>query len=474
MKQLNKHLKKVKRIHFVGIKGVGVAPLAIYAKQAGVIVSGSDIEDEFITDLPLKEAGISWTVGFDSKDLPDKLDLVIATGAHGGMTNSQVAEAKKRGIAVWMQGEAVGKFMEDFFGISVTGCHGKTTTAGMLATLLVKSGLDPSYIVGSGTIRPLGAAGHKGRGRYFIAEADEYANEPTFDKTPKFLYQDPKMIILTNIDFDHPDLFNSIDQIRESILKFLQKLGKDGVAIVNGDDSQIQKILPQIGAKVITFGTTPKNDFYLARVGTIPGKTTLNIINKNVSLGEFLLSLPGVHNAKNALAVVVAALELGISVDKIKQYLPVFAGAKRRFELVGKLKSGAQVYDDYAHHPKEITETLLSVKQWFPKSRITVIFQPHTYSRTKALFIDFIHAFSQADQVIFTNIYPSLREEPDLTVSSQKLAASTGKFHPSVKFLAQPRDVIEYINNQEWTEKDLIMTMGAGDVYKIAEAILRA
>lgn len=469
---MNNELKtKYKHIHFIGIKGVGVAPLAIYAKQAGVIVNGSDIEDEFITDLPLKEAGISWTVGFDVADLPTKLDLVIATGAHGGINNPQVVEVKRREITVWMQGEAVGKFMEGHFGISVTGCHGKTTTAGMLATLLSRAGLDPSYIVGCGTIKPLGAAGHKGKGQYFIAEADEYANEPTFDKTPKFLYQNPKMIILTNIDYDHPDLFESIDQIRESMLKFLQKLGKTGTAIVNGDDSQIQKILPQIEASVITFGANPNNDFYISRIGTIPEKTIFNVWHRDVSLGEFAIGVAGRHNTFNALAVIIAALELGVSIEKIRKNLAFFQGAKRRFEFLGKLDE-ALVYDDYAHHPKEIEQTLLAAKQWFPTAKITVIFQPHTYSRTKALFEDFTHAFSKADYVIFMDIYPSLREEPDPTVSSQKLADAASIFHPNVKFLAKERDVLKYINGKKWGEKDLILTMGAGDVYKIAEKIL--
>ncbi len=467
MKQLNKHLKNVKRIHFVGIKGVGVAPLAIYAKQAGVIVSGSDIEDEFITDLPLKEAGISWTVGFDSKDLPDKLDLVIATGAHGGMTNSQVAEAKKRGVTVWMQGEAVGKFMEGHFGISVTGCHGKTTTAGMLATLLVKAGLDPSYIVGSGTIRPLGAAGHYGLGEYFIAEADEYANEPIFDKTPKFLYQKPEIAIVTNIDFDHPDMFADIEAVGNSIRQFLQRLSRGQIAIVNGDDSQIQKILPLLECKVITFGSTANNDFRISNIGHIWQKTTFFLSHRDVNLGQFSISIPGAHNVQNAVAVVAAALEIGLPIETIRTNLPVFAGAKRRFELVGRLKNGAQIYDDYAHHPKEIAETLLSAKQWFPKAKITVIFQPHTYSRTRALFDEFVHAFYSASEVIITDIYPSLREEPDQTINSKMLVDSMQKIGMRATFVSQKEDVVEYINRQSLGEGDIVMTMGAGDVYKI-------
>lgn len=464
---------KYKHIHFVGIKGVGVAPLAIYAKEAKVSVSGSDIADDFITDEVLKQKGISWTIGFDPKDLPAKAKLVIATGAHGGMDNPQVVVAKEKRIPVWMQGEAVGKFMVSKSGISVTGSHGKTTTAGMLATLLAKSGLDPSYIVGSGSIRPLGAAGHRGKGEYFVAEADEYANEPNYDKTPKFLYQRPKMIVVTNIDFDHPDLFANIDSVRGAFLQFLQRLPSDGVAIINGDEAQVQKIKPYILARTITYGRSPINDFFLAKVGTIPQKTTFFVKSKGLELGEFSISIPGAHNALNALSVIIAALELGLPIDIIRKNISVFQGAKRRFEFIGKLTNEAMLFDDYAHHPKEIKETLYAARQWFPKAAITVIFQPHTYSRTKALFDEFAHAFAGAQKVVITDIYPSLREEPDPTVSSEKLVDTMKKFGVRATYIGRKEDVVQYIDQKKYSEKDIVMTMGAGDIYKIAPAMLK-
>ena len=465
-------LKKIKHIHFVGIKGVGMAPLAIYAKEAGISVSGSDIADEFITDEVLLSKNIVWTVGFDPKDVPSRTNLVIATGAHGGMDNPQVKAAKERDIPVWMQGEAVGKFMEGHFGISITGSHGKTTTTGMLATLLAKSGLDPSYIVGSGSMRPLGPAGHRGKGEYFIAEADEYANEPTHDKTPKFLYQNPKIIIVSNIDFDHPDMFTNLDEVRNATLQFLQKLRKDAVAIINGDDSQIQKILPFITSKVITFGMGAINDFSITKTGTIPQKTTFSVRHKDLDLGTFTISIPGVHNCLNALSVIIVGLEAGLPVDKIRRELSAFQGGRRRFELLGMLSRGAMFYDDYAHHPKEIKETLLAAKQWFPKSRITVVFQPHTFSRTKALFADFVHAFAQAHEVIITNIYPSLREAADPTVSGKALVDAMRKLGMRATSIPKKEDVVQYIGGKRYDQNDIIMTMGAGDIYKIASSLL--
>ena len=470
----NANLKGVKHIHFVGIKGVGVAPLAIYANEAKIAVSGSDIADEFITDEVLLEKGISWTVGFGPEDIPQKTNLVIATGAHGGLENPQVLAARKRNIPVWMQGEALGKFMEGSFGIAVTGSHGKTTTAAMLATLLSKANFDPSYIVGCASMRPLGPAGHKGKGQYFVAEADEYANEPNVDKTPKFLYLSPKIIMATNIDFDHPDLFASIDDVRMQFLAFFEKLPSDGVAIINGDDAELQKIQSAIPARVITFGRTVKSDFSVQHVGSIPQKTTFFAKHKDVSLGQFAIGIPGTHNVQNALSVIAAGFELGLPVDVIREHLSVFQGGKRRFEYKGKLPSGAVLFDDYAHHPKEISETLFATRQWFPKAKITVIFQPHTYSRTKALFEQFAHAFGSADRVILTDIYASLREEKDPNVSSETLVSAMKKIGVTAEYIPNMKDVVQYSADWKLKEGDVVMIMGAGDIYKIAPSFFKA
>lgn len=484
MKQLEKLLTKYKYIHFVGIKGVGMAPLAIITKETGIKVTGSDISDEFITDWALKKAGIKPLVGFSDKHITPPVggpDLVITTGAHGGFDNPEVEHARYTGIPVMAQGEAVGEFMrgeilgrEDIIGISVAGSHGKTTITAMLATILSKNNLDPSYIVGTGSINKDWLPGHYGRGQYFVAEADEYANEPKYDKTPKFLYQQPKMIIMPNIEFDHPDIFGSIDDVREAFLKFVTSLPRNGTLIACGDDPQINKILPQVSSKVITYGRTADNDLVLTRVSQNQDKTYFWVEQKNVSLGEFMLGVPGAHNALNAVAVIANCLELGISVDSLKKTLPTFTGSKRRFEFVGQ-KEGILFYDDYAHHPTEIKTTLKLAKTIFPKKKIICIFQPHTFSRTRILFNEFVHSFGDATDVIIIDIYPSLREEPDPAVSSRKLVLEMNKIHPNVRFLSQAGTVVEYIDNKiaQGDFKDaIIITMGAGDVYKIAISLL--
>lgn len=473
-------LKRVKHIHFVGVKGVGVAPLAIIAKEAGLIVSGCDIEEEFITDEPLNKAGIRPLVGF-SKEHVTGSDLVITTGAHGGFDNPEVEFARKQGIDIWTQGQAVGEFMKGkilgrkaFTGISVAGSHGKTTTSAMLATVLKHARCDPSFLIGTGNVPSLGAPGHFGKGKYFVAEADEYATEPTHDLTPKFLWQHPKIAIFTNIELDHPDLYDTVEDVRLAFLKFAQKIPSDGVLILGGDDRENQKIKKEFKGRVITYGTGPTNDFMLKRVTVSGNQTFFWAQAMGATLGEFTLKVPGEHNGLNALGAIAVSLDLGLSIATIREGLLFFTGTKRRFEYKGKLKSGAMIFDDYAHHPTEIKSTLLAFKQVFPKKNIICIFQPHTYSRTKKLFEEFISSFYNVHKVIICNIYSSMREEPDPSVSSKKLVDEINRIYGRAIFLPTLPDVIEYVDKQRFGEDTVIVTMGAGDIYKIADALLKS
>ena len=467
-------MKNKKHLYFVGIKGVGMTPLAVIAKEAGFVVSGSDIEDNFITDSVLKKKGITPLIGFSKNHIKD-IDLLITTGAHGGFDNPEVKEAKKRNIKVLTQGEAVGFFMDGeifnrkFDGISIAGCHGKTTTTAMLATILKESGQDPSFLIGTSEIISLGQPGHFGKGKYFVAEADEYATELAFDKTPKFLWQNPKITIFTNIELDHPDLYDSIDEVRDAFLKFANKLSKNDVLIINGDDHECQKLIKEYKGKVVTFGISPLNDFAIKRISVSGLKTFFWLEGKNASFGEFSLNVSGEHNALNATAAIIASLECGLNINEIKKGLTMFMGTKRRSEFVGKLASGALLFDDYAHHPTEIKKTLRAFRQAFPKHKIVCVFQPHTFSRTKKLFEDFIYSFGDASTVVLTNIYPSLREKPDPSVSSELLLMRINVFNKSSIFLPELSDVVKYIDEKHFGNDTIVVTMGAGDIYKIKE-----
>ena len=468
--------KKIKNVHFLGVKGVGMAPLAIIAKEAGFKVTGCDIDEEFITDIALKKAGIEVFKNFSPEHLKD-VDLLITTGAHGGFDNLEVKEAKKLGIKVWTQGQAAGEFMKgdifgrDMEGISIAGSHGKTTTAAMIATILKVNSQDPSFLIGTGEIPSLGSPGHYGKGRYFVAEADEYATEPKYDKTPKLLWQKPKIAVITNIEFDHPDLYASEEEIEKVFLSFANNLPETGVIVANGDGKKVKKLLGAYKGKRITYGLSENNDFQVQRYTISGDKMFFWVKNKSTLIGEFSIGVVGEHNAVNALGALVTALETGISIEQAKRGLSVFRGSKRRFEYIGKLASGALLYDDYAHHPTEITQTLSAFRKTFPKERIICIFQPHTYSRTKSLFEQFSSSFKDTDIAILTNIYPSLREEKDDTVSSGLLAGSVAKFNKNVLYLPELSDVVEYIDKNSFGKDTIIISMGAGNVYKISEKL---
>lgn len=433
-----------------------MTPLAIIAKEAGIEVSGSDISEEFITDESLKKAGIAPMIGFAENNVRD-VDLVISTGAHGGFSNVEVQEAKRKNIKVITQGEAVGIFMNGaiferkFKGISVTGTHGKTTTTAMIATMLKANDLDPSFLIGTADAESLGAPGHYGRGDCFVAEADEYMTEPNFDKTIKHLWQHPKIAVITNIEFDHPDAYSSLDNTREEFLKFANQLPKDGVLITCGDDPQVKKLLTEFKGKKITYGAGDGNDFVVDE--------TL----KNIELAVF-----GDHNLLNAVAAYAVGIEIGLSKEQIKKGLEQFKGSKRRAEFVGLLPGGAKLYDDYAHHPTEIQKTLKAFREKFPNSKIVCVFQPHTYSRTKSLFEQFSGSFNDVDVVIFTKIFSSAREKQDPSVSMRNLSEMVGK---KALFIPELADVVKYINNQSYGNNVILITMGAGDVYKISEKL---
>lgn len=462
----------MKHIHFVGIKGVGMTPLALMAKQAGHFVTGSDIPTQFITDEVLMHAGITVFPSFDSNHI-EGADLVITTGAHGGFQNPEVIVANQKGISVWTQGEAVGRFMEGavfgrtFTGISVCGTHGKTTTTAMVATMFKENKLDPSYIVGTSSIQSLGHPGHFGTGNYFVAEADEYVTEPVHDMTPKLFWQHPQIAILTSIDYDHPDVYSSLEDVEQMFQKFLETMPMDGRIVACGDDPSIKKILSTVKAPVTTYGLGADNDIVVERISVINGKTRGWLVEKEQVLGQLTIAVSGEHNMLNATAAAIVGLHGGLSFEEVSQAIAAFSGTKRRFEFLGSLAHGALLYDDYAHHPTEIQKTLQAFRDQFPNKHIVCIFQPHTFSRTKQLFDEFTHAFAIADAVIITDIYASLREEPDASVSSEMLVQQIQ--NKNTQYLPTLADVVAHVKEQQYGEDTVVVTMGAGDIYTVGK-----
>ena len=469
--------KKDFPIHFVGIKGVGMTAVALLLKGAGFPITGSDTKEHFITDDVLKNAGIK---PFDTfvENHVKQAKLVITTGAHGGFANSEVVAAKANGIAVWTQGEAVGRLMDGtliangpYTGVSVSGTHGKTTTTAMIATVFSSLKLDPCYIIGTSSIPSLPGPGHFGKGEYFIAEADEYVADPQFDKTAKMLFQHPKIAVLTSIELDHPDVYKDIEAVIDVFASFVSALPSDGLLVANGDDENVRSVLSRASCQVRTYGFSPKNDFVITRVFVSGDQTFFWVKGMDTELGEFRINVAGEHNSLNALSCIIVGLEVGQDLSHIKTALSMFKGSKRRMEFIGKLRTGATLYDDYAHHPSEVVATLKAFRQMYPRGNIITVFQPHTYSRTKKLFDQFIHSFSDADRVILLDIFASSREEKSDDISTLHLLQAMSRTHKSVVYAKSIKEARELILSEPLSDRDTFITMGAGDVYTLHDLL---
>ena len=452
---------KEKNIFIVGIKGVAMTNLAIILKKMGKKVFGADIEEEFITDENLKKYNIDYQLGFEPNKLPQVTDLVIYSAAHQGINNPYVIEAKKRGIRIISQAEILGKILGLFKNkIAVCGCHGKTTTASLLSYALINLNLKPSYLVGSSSFNDFDGADFQDS-NYFVIEADEYGINPPIDKTPKFLKLDPSFIIETNIDFDHPDVYKNLEETKAAFLKFF--VNRD--LILNIDDQNTKSIFSQIkkinqGKKVITYGFTKEADFQIVNPYFYEEKTEFEIINKKNKLGRFSISLFGKHNISNTTAVIVFLVNHGWETKKIQKVIADFYGAKRRFEFLGAVGENL-FFDDYAHHPVEIKATITAARKRFPKRKIIVFFQPHTFSRTASLINDFNSSLKIADKGYVFPIFPSARENPkDFNISSKDIIGQSKNL-----VYIQERDLISVLR-QEIKNKGVILIMGAGDIYK--------
>lgn len=459
---------KTEKIHFIGIKGVGMAALAILAKEKGYEVTGSDVEDSFVTDETLSKAGII-VAPFDAKNLQNKPDLVIVSAAYD-KSNVEIKEAHKRKLDLKPYSEALNYFSQEHQVIAISGVHGKTTTAALISFILTKAHLDPSFVIGSGEIPNLNSPGHFGKGDYFVLEADEYRKSPE-DETSKFFDLSPQIEIITSIEMDHPDMFATDEKVYEAFYKFACHVARGGFIVLCLDYPKSKKLLRSLADRSFeTYGFSDSAAWQICDFEESEDGTSFNILHEGKKIGPFKLKIPGQGNVLNATAATITALKLGIQEKIIKKYLQEFIGVKRRFEKIGEFGEVVLI-DDYAHHPRSIELTLAAAKKRFPQSKIWCIFQPHTYSRTKELLADFAPAFNQADKVIITDIYASAREKTP-TISGEDLMRAIHQNQKQVKYIALWSQIIqELTDNIEG--KTLIMTMGAGDIYKLNEEILK-
>ena len=450
-------LKDNARIHFIGIGGISMSGLAQIALQKGFKVSGSDRTKSNITDK-LEGLGAKIHIGH-KKELVNDADLVVHTAAVH-YDNPEMAGAKELGIHLIDRAEFLGALMREYKNaVGISGTHGKTTTTSMLAHALIYAETDPTISVG-GELDLIDGNIKTGESDYFVTEACEYTNS--------FLKFFPKIAVITNIEEDHLDFFSGLDEIIESFKKFALLTKGDGVVIANGEDENIKKALSGTDCNIITYGIDGDFTFSAKNLTYVNGYGCFDIYKNNEFYVHVDLNVPGVHNVENCLAVCAVCDCFGIDPETAAAGVKTFTGVHRRFEKKGMV-FGATVIDDYAHHPTEIIATLRAAKN-VPHNKIRVVFQPHTYTRTKTLWNDFCTCFSDADELILTDIYAA-REPFDGITTSEALAKAIRDGGKDCKYIGPFEEIAEYLK-ENLEENDIIFTMGAGTITQLGKLIV--
>ncbi|HNQ17719.1 MAG TPA: UDP-N-acetylmuramate--L-alanine ligase [Smithellaceae bacterium] len=450
--------RKVKRIHFVGIGGIGMSGIAEVLINLGYEISGSDMQSSDITKR-LKKLGAKVSLGHSAQNV-SKADVVVTSTAVRE-NNPEVVEARRKNIPVIPRAEMLAELLKMKFSIAVSGSHGKTTTTSMISTVLAQGGFDPTMVIG-GKLASIGSNARLGDGDLIVAEADE--------SDGSFLKLSPTIAIITNIDREHLDYYPGIEEIKDAFLQFANIVPFYGCTVLCSDDEHVREILPLIKRKVITYGIKYPADYTVQDIKFKGNKSVYKVSYRADELGTVELSVPGMFNIYNSLAAVAVCRELKLDLKTIRDGLRNFFGVQRRLEVKGVV-SGVTVVDDYGHHPTEIKETLAAARHVW-KKRLVVVFQPHRFTRTKALFDEFTKAFDDADVLILNDIYPA-SEEPIAGINSAALwAAIKQAGHPCVEYISGEKETLRYLL-ETVRPKDTVITLGAGNVYKMGEAFLK-
>ena len=450
--------KRIRRIHFVGIGGIGMSGIAEVLHNLGYAVSGSDSR-ESETTRRLSSLGIRVSIGHVADNVAET-DVIVRSSAVA-QDNVEVMTARQRLIPVIQRAEMLAELMRMKYGVAVAGTHGKTTTTSMVASVLARGGLDPTIVIG-GRLNALGVNARLGQGDFLVAEADE--------SDGSFLRLSPTIAVVTTIDAEHLDYYRDLTHIRDTFLEFINKIPFYGLAVLCLDQENIQTLLPRVEKRFVTYGLRSQADF-VAQDVSFKGMTSECLVTwKREALGRIQLKVPGLHNVYNALAATAVGLDLQIDFATIQQALGEFAGVARRFQILGE-PNGILVVDDYAHHPAEIQATLNAAKTGFGRNVIAV-FQPHRYTRTKALVHEFATAFYQADRLFVTDIYPA-GEKPIPGVHGEQIAQGAKEHgHRCVTYVPVKEDLVDAVVDVS-RPGDIVLSMGAGDIWKIGEEIVR-
>jgi UDP-N-acetylmuramate--alanine ligase len=459
--------KKFEIVYFVGIGGVGMSGIAEVLKNLGYEVRGSDLRQSEATKR-LQTLGINITIGHMAENVKGAHVVVVSSAISSD--NPEVTAAKEQLIPVIPRAEMLAELARLKYGVLVAGSHGKTTTTSLIASVLASGGFDPTVVIG-GKLKSIGSHAKLGQGEFLIAEADE--------SDGSFLKLSPTVAVVTNIDREHLDFFENIEGLKTAFLSFVNKVPFYGLSILCADNEHVKELLPKIQRRFITYGLSKGVDLVAENIHIEGIKSKFKAILKGVSLGSFEVPLPGGHSVSNSLAAIGVAHELGLDMDTVRKALKSFSGVQRRFEFKGE-SSGIKIFDDYGHHPSEISATLGAAKEAVKQNtdnkkrtgRLVVLFQPHRYTRTRDLLSDFFGAFVDADKIILMDIYPA-GEKPIDGINSEVLLKGIMAAGKDIVYIKDRIKIIDYLC-EELKDGDTLLTLGAGDVWKIGEEYIKS
>ena len=450
--------RKIQHIHFVGIGGIGMSGIAEVLLNLGYHISGSDVKETEVTRR-LQALGCEIFYGHRKENMREADVVVISSAIRQG--NPEIEVAEQRLIPVIPRAEMLAELMRMKIGIAIAGTHGKTTTTSLIATVLAAGGLDPTVVIG-GRLNSIGSNARLGQGDFLVAEADE--------SDGSFLKLMPTIAVVTNIDPEHLDYYHGIEEIKEAFLSFLNKIPFYGLAVLCLDHPNIQSLIPRLKKRFTTYGLTTQADFQAKEIVFEGLSATFDALHHQKEIGRLKLQMPGLHNVYNALATLATAFELDIPFEVVQETLRDFSGIQRRFQIKGE-KNGILIVDDYGHHPVEIVATLRAARTGWGR-RIVAVFQPHRYTRTQALFQDFMTAFNDANVLILTDIYPAGEDRIEGVEAKALYEGIRDYGHKDVTYIADKKEIVNHLL-RIITPGDVVITMGAGDIWQVSEELVR-
>ncbi|WP_444911377.1 UDP-N-acetylmuramate--L-alanine ligase [Microbulbifer sp. PAAF003] len=459
-------MRRIRRIHFIGIGGAGMSGIAEVLQNQGYEVSGSDLRESAVTDR-LRKLGVKVQIGHSEENVRGVDVVVNSSAVHGD--NPELVEAREKRIPIVRRAEMLGELMRYRYGIAVAGTHGKTTTTSLIASIFAADKKDPTFVIG-GLVNAAGANAALGESRYLVAEADE--------SDASFIHLQPMVTVITNIDADHMETYGGdFEKVKQIFIDFVHNLPFYGLAVVCGDDANVQEVIPKFSRPVLTYGFDEGNDYRIVEVKQEPLRSHFTVQRPKGDLLQVSVNTPGIHNVLNATAAIAVASDEGVSDEAISQGLIGFQGVGRRFQIYGDYAVSddteadkVMLVDDYGHHPREVAATVKTVRDGWPDRRLVMIYQPHRYTRTRDLFEDFVQVLSEVDKLILLDVY-SAGEAPIAGADGRTLARSLRNRGQVDPIFMETIDQVPPVLADLLEPGDIVLTQGAGNVGALSQRL---